>query len=204
MSALPVPFGDAAWRVGIPEGANARAVLEALLGIPGALDAVVCERDALVTFDPDAPVTKGAVALAVERALATRPSDESPRSHVVPVLYDGVDLDDVARSANLSQKDVIAIHAACEYRVVCLGFLPGFAYLRGLDPRLHVPRRATPRPRIGPLSVAVAGPYAGVYPFASPGGWNILGTARAFTPFDPSRGAALSLGDRVRFEPRKA
>jgi UPF0271 protein len=200
--ALPVAFGDAAWRVAIPEGADARAVLGVLQAIPGALDAVVCERHGLLTFDPKAPVSSEAVILALEQALATGPSAESPRVHVVPVLYDGVDLDDIARSSNLPRRDVIAIHAAAEYRVVCLGFLPGFAYLRGLDARLHVARRATPRPRIAPLSVAIAGPYAGVYPFASPGGWNILGTAQNFTPFDGSRGAAWSLGDRVRFDPR--
>jgi UPF0271 protein len=204
MTEAPVPFGDAGWRVGIPEGANARAVLDALLGIAGALDAVVCERHGLVTFDPEAPVSGEAVARAVERALAMGAGTESPRSHVVPVLYDGLDLDDVARSANLSRGEVIAIHAGAEYRVVCLGFLPGFAYLRGLDARLQLPRRATPRPRIGPRSVAIAGPYAGVYPFASPGGWNILGTAQDFVPFDATRGAAWSLGDRVRFEPRGA
>jgi UPF0271 protein len=80
-----------------------------------------------------------------------------------------------------------------------IGFLPGFAYLRGLDPRIVVPRRPSPRARIAPLSTGVAGPYTGVYPFASPGGWNIVGVAVGFTPFDARSGAKLALGDRVLF-----
>jgi len=80
--------------------------------------------------------------------------------------------------------------------------LPGFAYLRALDPRLVLPRRATPRPRVPALSVAIAGPYTGLYPFASPGGWHLLGTAVGFAPFDAHTGAAMSLGDRVRFVAR--
>ena len=85
------------------------------------------------------------------------------------------------------------------YVVAAIGFLPGFAYLRGLDARLVVPRRAAPRTRVEALSVAIAGPYAGVYPFESPGGWNLLGTAVGFSPFDARAGAVLALGDRVRF-----
>jgi len=105
----------------------------------------------------------------------------------------------VASASGLSPAEVVAIHSGTAYEVTVVGFLPGFAYLRALDPRLVLPRRATPRPRVPALSVAIAGPYTGVYPFASPGGWHLLGTALGFTPFDARTGAAMSLGDRVRF-----
>jgi UPF0271 protein len=115
------------------------------------------------------------------------------------VRYDGADLAEVASASGLSQAEVVAIHSGAEYEVSSVGFLPGFAYLRPLDPRLLLPRRATPRPRVPALSVAIAGPYTGIYPFASPGGWHLLGTAVGFAPFDARDGAVLSLGDRVRF-----
>jgi KipI family sensor histidine kinase inhibitor len=126
------------------------------------------------------------------------------------VRYDGEDLDDVARAVGLPRDEVVARHAGAAYVVAFVGFLPGFAYLAGLDERLRLPRRESPRPRVPANSVAIAGPYAGVYPFASPGGWHLLGTAigrktdgRAetvrFSAFDPSTGAALALGDTVRF-----
>lgn len=94
---------------------------------------------------------------------------------------------------------MVALHTGAVYEVAFVGFLPGFAYLRGLDPRLVLPRRAAPRTRVPALSVAVAGPYAGVYPFAAPGGWHLLGTAVDFAPFDAVTGAAMAAGDRVRF-----
>jgi UPF0271 protein len=193
------PFGDAAWRVRLPEGANGRAVLEGLRGLAGVIDAVVCERHALVTFDPAAPPE--GLSAAVERWLATpaMAGGSSPREHLVRVRYDGVDLGDVARAASLSPSDVATRHASGRYVVASIGFLPGFAYLRGLDPRLLVPRRASPRTRVPVRSVAVAGPYTGVYPFASPGGWSLIGSAVDFAPFDPRSGAALELGDHVCF-----
>lgn len=117
------------------------------------------------------------------------------------VRYDGPDLDEVSRRLATSTAEVVSLHTATTYTVAAIGFQPGFGYLRGLDRRLVLPRRDTPRPRVPALSVAIAGPYTGVYPFASPGGWHLLGTAVDFCPFDAERGAALALGDRVRFVP---
>jgi UPF0271 protein len=191
------PFGDAAWRASLPEGADGRAVLAALRAVPGVFDAIVSERHAVVTFDPDAP--PAGIDRAIERALSARPSPEAGREHVVRVRYGPPDLEEVARQMQMSPEDVVALHAGRSYVVVLVGFLPGFAYLRGLDPRLVVARRTSPRTRIPALSVGLAGPYTGVYPFASPGGWNIIGAAMEFAPFDPGSGAALALGDRVRF-----
>jgi UPF0271 protein len=192
------PFGDAAWRARLPEAGSRRAVLAALRALPRVVDAVVSEHHALVTFAPDDP--PAGVAEAIERALAAPEGSTVPvQEHTVHVRYDGPDLDEVARTAGVTPDEVCALHAGRVYEVSVVGFLPGFAYLRGLDPRLVVARRPSPRPRVPALSVAVAGPYTGVYPFASPGGWNLLGTAVGFVPFDAARGALLALGDRVRF-----
>jgi UPF0271 protein len=174
-------------------------VLEALRTLAGVQDAVVSERHALVVFDPAA--RPAGVEEAIERAISNgRGATPSvPREHRVGVRYDGADLDEVAALAGIGREEAAVLHAAGDYVVAAVGFLPGFAYLRGLDPRLAVTRRAVPRTRVPALSVAVAGPYSGVYPFASPGGWNIVGTAVGFVPFDARQGATFALGDRVRF-----
>lgn len=197
MSVALQPFGDGAWRTSLPEGVNRRALLEALRAVPRVVDAVVTERHAVVTFEPGA--APGGVNEVIEHALSATPTASTPRDHVMRVRYGAEDLEELAQRAGLSPAEVISLHAERTYLVALVGFLPGFAYLRGLDPRLVVPRRASPRPRIAALSVGVAGPYTGVYPFASPGGWNIIGIAVGFAPFDVHSGAALAIGDRVRF-----
>ena len=123
----------------------------------------------------------------------------------IPVSYDGPDLAEVARLAGLTVADVIARHSAAEYTVGWLGFSPGFGYLTGLDPALHLPRLAAPRIRVPAGSVAIAGPFAAVYPSASPGGWRLLGRSPARL-WDPAREppALLAPGMRVRFRPVSA
>lgn len=120
----------------------------------------------------------------------------------IPVRYEGPDLDEVARAAGLTRAEVIARHAEAEYRVALLGFVPGFAYLSGLDPALALPRRATPRPRVPAGSVAIGGSQTGVYPATTPGGWHLIGQTDC-SMFDPTRRppSLLSVGDRVRFMP---
>jgi UPF0271 protein len=200
-----VPFGDVAWRAALPERVDARLLLDRLCAVHGVSDVVVSERHALIVL-----AHPGAASPAeIEDALASvgeAPSlrADPSRLHEVRVRYDGADLDETARIAGLPPEDVVAIHASVDYVVAAVGFLPGFAYLRGLDPRLVLPRRSSPRPRVAALSVGVAGPYTGVYPFASPGGWSLLGTAVGFAPFDAASGARLALGDRVRFIPRES
>ena len=114
--------------------------------------------------------------------------------------YDGPDLDEVARLTALSPEEVAARHLNAEYVVGFLGFAPGFAYLLGGDERLHVARRAEPRERVPAGSVALAGPYSGIYPRESPGGWQLIGSTTAIL-FDATRDppALLVAGDRVRF-----
>ena len=107
----------------------------------------------------------------------------------------------VASWAGLSVTQVVDLHAGATYEVAAVGFLPGFANNKGIDARLVGPRRSEPRRRVPPCSVAVAGPYTGVYPFASPGGWNLIGTAVGLVPFSPGAGAVFAVGDTVRFVP---
>jgi len=144
----------------------------------------------------------GAGAEAKADADAGAGGDEDEGVAEIPVVYDGADLAEVAELTGLSEQEVVARHAAGEYEVGWLGFSPGFAYLTGLDPALHVPRLDSPRTSVPAGSVAIAGPLAAVYPAASPGGWRLLGrtTARLW---DPAREppAALGPGRRVRFRP---
>ncbi len=121
----------------------------------------------------------------------------------IPVCYDtefAPDLDDVARHAQISAKEVVDLHSAAEYRVACIGFVPGFPFLAGLPEKLATPRRDIPRKEISSGSVGIGGAQTGIYPLRSPGGWNLIGR----TPlklFDPTKNppAALHPGDRVRF-----
>lgn len=120
----------------------------------------------------------------------------------IPVRYDGPDLADVAAVWGVPEHEVPAIHAAAEFRVAFCGFAPGFGYLTGLPSRYDVPRRATPRTAVPAGSVALAGPYTGVYPRSSPGGWQLIGTTDAVL-WDHARvpAALLAPGARVRFVP---
>lgn len=129
----------------------------------------------------------------------------SPASHVIDVVYGGdagPDLRDVAATAQVSERDVIALHTGREYVVYFLGFQPGFAYLGDIDKRLRVPRRDRPRASVPAGSVAIAMNYTAIYPSASPGGWHIIGHTDAVV-FDGALGKALfAPGDRVRFRER--
>jgi inhibitor of KinA len=125
------------------------------------------------------------------------------RTIEVPVDFDSefaIDLEFVAQRAQLSPNEVVDLYCSVEYRVACVGFTPGFPYLTGLPKQLITPRRGTPRKEIPAGSVAIGGDQTGIYPIASPGGWNVIGrtSLQLFYPNnDPP--VLLRAGDRVRF-----
>jgi inhibitor of KinA len=123
----------------------------------------------------------------------------------IPVCYGGEfgpDLADVAARAQLSETDAVALHAGASYRVLAVGFVPGFAYLAGLPRELHAPRRATPRTAVPAGSVGIGGDQTAVYPLRTPGGWNLIGrTPLALFRSAESPPALLAAGDQVRFKP---
>jgi inhibitor of KinA len=131
-----------------------------------------------------------------------------PRRVEIPVCYGGEfgpDLNDVAAMHGMKAAQVIELHASAEYLVYFLGFVPGFAYLGELPEALVTPRLTTPRRRVAPGSVGIAGNQTGVYPFATPGGWRLIGrTPMAMFRTDRDELSLLSIGDRVRFTPISA
>ncbi len=136
-----------------------------------------------------------------ERAKNTPVEATKKREHLIPVRYDGIDLEAVSSATGLSTDQIIARHTGRTYTVDLLGFVPGFAYLSELDPSLQIPRRPQPRPRVAAGSVAIAAAQTAVYPLDTPGGWHIIGTTGTVL-FDPARDppAQLAPGDSVRFE----
>ncbi len=117
--------------------------------------------------------------------------------------YDGPDLDDVARLSGMSRREIIDAHTSREHPAYFLGFMPGFAYCGGLDPRIIAPRLPSPRTRVPAGSVAVVDGQTAVYPATSPGGWRLIGTTDVVA-FDAHRDppALIRPGDRVRFVAR--
>jgi KipI family sensor histidine kinase inhibitor len=187
-----VPLGDRAIRFPRP-AASARALVREIKAWPGVVDVVIAHEDVAAYFAGPPHVEAAWIAkLADLHELV-----EAPREHTIAARYTGEDLDAIAAATGLSREDVIAIHTGATYTVETIGFAPGFAYLSGLDPRLHVPRRATPRSRVPARSLAIAAQYTAVYPFDSPGGWHLIGSVE--TEMFGIHGALLQLGDRVRF-----
>ena len=131
----------------------------------------------------------------------------TPRRIEIPVVYGGVagpDLDAVARQNDLTPAQVVALHSSAEYIVYFLGFQPGFAYLGGLPDILATPRRAEPRLEVAAGSVGIGGSQTGIYPLATPGGWQIIGRT-PLSLFNPDNASPTLLlpGDSVRFVPQK-
>jgi KipI family sensor histidine kinase inhibitor len=164
----------------------------------GVLELVPAARTILVKAGEG--IDLGALAQAV---LAVPPADaEATRDGEVEleVRYDGDDLEQVAELTGLTPAGVVEAHTGQVWTVAFCGFAPGFGYLVGTDDRLTVPRRDSPRTRVPAGSVALAGPYTGVYPSASPGGWQLIGrTDRTIWDLGQDPPALLRPGTRVRF-----
>jgi inhibitor of KinA len=182
--------------------------------IPGVIELAPAYTSVAVFFDPVAVLrSNGAFdEFAVKIRTAIVPASRPHRRRLltrarrlieIPVCYDsefGFDLDRVAAHTKLSTREVIDIHSRAEYRVACIGFVPGFTFLAGLPKNLATPRLDVPRKDIPPGSVGIGGAQTGIYPLRSPGGWNLIGR----TPlklFDQNKNPPTRLrpGDRVRF-----
>jgi len=191
-----VPVGEGALRIRLPEGLEPHRALEALRAEAGVRDVVVTETHALVHVDPAGPIPELGEAL---RLAAIGPAPEVRPVEIVRVRYDGPDLEAVALASDLDPEEIIRLHEGRCYDVRMIGFLPGFAYLGEVDQRIVARRLEVPRRRVPKGAVGIAGARTGIYPFDSPGGWRLIGTAVDFHPFDPVAGSRLRLGDRVRF-----
>jgi KipI family sensor histidine kinase inhibitor len=196
-----LPSGSTALLVELDDLDAVLALYAALADQPpaGVVDVVPAARTVLVVTDPSA-TTLDAVAAAV-RTTVPRPGDRSGSEVVeLPVRYDGADLAELAGLLDLTPGELIRRHTEQEWTVAFCGFAPGFGYLTQPGADWHVPRRATPRTRVPPGSVALAGEFSGVYPRESPGGWQLIGrTDVEVFAIDREPAALLRPGIRVRF-----
>lgn len=173
--------------------------LDALARIPGVVNLHPAYESTLIVFDP-LVTTHEAVQQAVQSAAASAP--RAGKHHQIPIFYNGPDLEAVARLHNLSPARVIELHAGAHYTVAFLGFVPGFAYLLGLPEALHTPRLSEPRKVVPAGSLGIAGAQTGIYPRATPGGWQLIG----HTPIELFNAAStpmslLQPGDSIAFFP---
>ncbi|PXW22328.1 5-oxoprolinase subunit PxpB [Paraburkholderia caballeronis] len=179
------------------------AVAALARGWPPVRDVVPGMNNLTITFDP---LAADVDALAAQLAAAWREADDAPaagRDVDIPVEYGGAfgpDLDVVAKHTGLAAREVVERHAAGAYVVFFVGFQPGFAYMGGLEAALHTPRRREPRLAVPAGSVGIGGEQTGIYPAASPGGWQLIGRT-SLALFDPAHNPPTLLlpGDRVRF-----
>lgn len=208
------PLGDTAITVELGDASDAATLarVQALVrsleaAVPaGVVDVVAAYHAVTVVYD--LPKTQGYAALVAElekRVAGLKAvTAKAGKAVTIPVCYGGEfgpELAVVAARAKLSEAEVIAAHSAVEYAVLAVGFAPGFPYLGGLPEALHTPRLATPRVKVPAGSVGIGGAQTGVYPLATPGGWNLIGrTPLALFRATEQEPALLRVGDRVKFK----
>lgn len=197
-----LPVGESALLVELGSGEEAEALHHELLRrreagtLPPVREIVPAARTVLL----DGLEDPGRLAAEVAGWRIPPLPREAGETVEIPVRYDGPDLPEVAAAWGVSEQEAVRLHTGTGFRVAFCGFAPGFGYLTGLPDRYAVPRRAAPRTGVPAGSVALAGPYTGVYPRSSPGGWQLVGTTDAVL-WDPARepAALLAPGTRVRF-----
>ena len=166
--------------------------------LPGTLDLIPAYASLTIVFDLGVVASRfeglAGMKTLIEQKLTEAYTAVIPegRLHEIPCEYNGADLSFVAKSCGLSEQEIIRIHSEKEYTVYFLGFLPGFAYMGTTDERITVARKVTPVP-IKAGDIGLAGNQTGIYPSASPGGWQIIGRTSTIPHF--------RAGDRVRFIP---
>lgn len=208
------PLGDSALLIDFTDGSSdspelLRRALSAAAAIerakiPGIVEITSAFQSVALFLDPSAPNNHSIseqISRTIRDASATLVSRH--RKIEIPVCYDkefALDAIRVTDETNLPFERIVALHSSAKFSVACLGFMPGFPYFIGLPPALRVPRLATPRTKVPAGSVAIANAQAGVYPFESPGGWNIIGRT-TLRLFDPTKTppALVASGDHIRF-----
>jgi KipI family sensor histidine kinase inhibitor len=196
--------GEYAWLLafeGEEEAANeaARSAAAAIRtsGMPGLVDVVPAARTVLVLGSPELDSSR---LEGFEGAPGPAGPALSQRRHEIRMTPDGADLDEIGSRCGLSPDAFLEVFVQLDFTVGFLGFSPGFAYLYGLPKAFHLPRRGTPRTAVPAGSIALAGPYAGIYPAPTPGGWNLLGrTQRRLFDLRADPPFLFAPGDRVRF-----
>lgn len=204
-SAIIMEFGNT-----IEKEINAKiaAVVENLKkkNIDGILDILPTYRSILINYDP-VKISYGEMVETLKGLSKSNKANQSDEVRLIeiPTLYGkeyGPDIDFVAENANLSVDEVIKIHSGTDYLVYMMGFIPGFTYLGGLDPRIATPRLKSPRLKIEAGSVGIAANQTGMYPLESPGGWQLIGR----TPlklFDDTKEPPVFIqaGNYIRYVP---
>ena len=200
-------YGDQALLLQFDSTAEVLAWTDALreADLLGVLDIVPASRTVLIKLAGpryQAPTRQRLGKLRLDHAAVedtTSPIDRQP-DITIDVVYDGADLDEVARLTGMDAAQVVAAHTETPWRVGFGGFAPGFAYLVGGDERLNVPRQSEPRTKVPAGSVALAGEFSGVYPRESPGGWQLIGrTDAVLWDVDRDKPALLTPGMWVQF-----
>lgn len=221
MSAAPdvkiTAFGENGWIARFDEADNAlaralyaNAAANTLRAAPGILDVIAGVDSIVARFSPTA-LTSADARRALEDAIDATTFSSAPiptKGIDIPVCYGGVhgpDLEGICEHGNLTEQELIELHTAGPYRVMAVGFAPGFAYMGPLNKRLTMPRLATPRTHLPAGSVGIAGDFTGVYSLPSPGGWRIIGrTPMALFQANSAEPFIFEPGVEVRFKPISA
>lgn len=211
-SSLLISFGDAIHKDVHARVMQAKALIEAN-PFPGFVETVPAYTTLAVYYDPVEVEKKNktvasTVQQTLQQLLETDEADQLTSSGAlveIPVCYDlsfAPDLNTTAEALKLSVEELINIHSGKTYNVFMIGFTPGFPYMGTVDEHIFTQRKTQPRLKVEPGSVAIAGNQTGIYPFATPGGWNIIGCTPLLL-FDRNRSNPflLKAGDEVKFKP---
>ena len=190
-------YGPCAWLIEDLDAPAAWARALTALALPGVEEVVPAETTVVVQCARERHTEIGTL---LDQVVVQAFDQDREPPLIIDVAYDGPDVAELAEVAGVTIDDVVRLHATGTYEVALCGFSPGFGYLRGIDQRLHVPRRATPRTAVPAGSIGIAAGYTCVYPSASPGGWYLIGhTTELLWDIDRTPPALLRPGRLVRF-----